>query len=242
MYFINLQRAALQQQIKELCRGKSGIYQITNLFNKKKYIGSAVTKKEGGNRLYIRFRNHFFNQHKEFPCKRAIKKYGVHSFSWEILEFTDISETRDKESAYIKKLLPEYNVLQVADSSIGYQHTAETKEKMKAGFSACRRKVIGSFYKKKKRSLEERERAYKAALAKTPAQKKKDKDMCTLWNTKQFSKPTQILEGEKLSVLGNFSSLREAATAWKGNYRTFKRAVKSGKKIYKYNIYVKYCS
>lgn len=146
MYFINLQETTVQQEIKKLCRGKSGVYQITNTLNKKKYIGSAITKTSSGNRLYLRFRNHFFNQQKEFLSRAAIKKYGVNSFSWEILEFTPIFATRDRESAYIKQLLPEYNVLQIAGSSLGFQHTAETKEKMRKGYSKARRKAIGMLH------------------------------------------------------------------------------------------------
>lgn len=78
-----------------------------------------------GNRLYIRFRNHFFNHHKDrsslrYPLKRAIRKYGVSNFSWEILEFTEILNTRTRETWYIQNLLPEYNILEYASSSLGY--------------------------------------------------------------------------------------------------------------------------
>lgn len=152
MLFINVQQSQVQREIKDLCQGKSGVYQITNTTNKKKYIGSAITKTASGNRLYYRFRNHFFNHHKEFPCKRAIKKYGAPNFSFQILEFTDIRKTRERESWFIKQLLPEYNILQIAGSSLGYKHTPESREKMRANYSFSRRQTIGLLYKGKKRS------------------------------------------------------------------------------------------
>lgn len=224
-----------------LCRGKSGVYQITNRINGKKYIGGAITKTSGSNRIYYRFRNHFFNHHKELPCKRAIKKYGVQQFSFEILEFTDILETRSRESWYIKARIPEYNILKTADSSLGFRHTAATREKMRRNYSPARREAIGLLYRGKKRSPEEREKIREAALARTPLQRESHRERCTIWNRSRFSKPTQVLHGETFSILGNYSSLKEACIAWKGNYRTFKGAVKSGKKINKYNVYVKYC-
>jgi len=149
MYFQNLHNPEIQKKIKQLSQGKSGVYKIINLANQKSYIGSAITKKATANRLYIGFRNHFFNHHKELPLKRAIKKHGAYGFSWEILEFTEISNTRIRETWYIQKLLSEYNILQSAESSLGYCHTAETREKMKAIYSDSRRQVIGVLNKGK---------------------------------------------------------------------------------------------
>ena len=242
MFFQNLDIPEIQQKIKKFCQGKSGVYKISNLSSQKNYIGSAITKKSTGNRLYIRFRNHFFNHHKEFPLKQAIKKYGVSNFSWEILEFTEISNTRTKETWYIQNLLPEYNILKSGGSSLGYSHTTESKKKMKKLYSNPRRQAKGSVNKGKTFSVEFRKKLSEAALNRTIEQKQRHKQICTKWNKKMFSKPTQILHGNTLQVLGNYSSLREACRAWNGDYRTFKRAVKSKKKIYKLNIYVKYYS
>lgn len=242
MYFQDLNNPEIQKKIKQLSQGKSGVYKITNLQNKKSYIGSAITKKAASNRLYIRFRNHFFNHHKDFPLKRAIKKYGVSIFSWEILEFTKISSTRSRETWYIQNLLPEYNILLSAENSFGYLHRPETREKMKAGYSESRRKAIGLLNKGKKLSPEVRDKLSQATLNRVAQQKQEHQKITKEWNQKMFSKPTQILDGDTREILGNYSSLREACYVFQGYYRTFKRNVKSGKKLRKLNIYVKYFS
>lgn len=240
MYYIHLQNSDVQKKIKHLCKGKSGVYKITNLINKKIYVGSAISKKSTQNRLYIRFRNHFFNTHKPFPLTRAVQKYGVQFFSWEILEFTEISSTRERETSYIQTLLPEYNILQQADSSIGYQHTKETL--LKINYSESRRLRIGNLNKNKQLDFETRQKMSQAALYRTPEQKKTHQQRCDIFNKSKFSKKTQVLDGDTQKVLGTYSSLREACLAWNGNYRTFKRVVKSGNKNHKLNIYVKYIS
>lgn len=242
MYFTNLQNHDVQNKIKKLCQGKSGVYIITNMRNKNRYVGSAITKQPQLNRLYYRFRNHFFNTHKPFPITSAVKKYGVSNFSWEILEFTDISSTRDRETYYIQTLKPEYNILQNADSSLGLRHTPETILKMKTQYSESRRAFIGNLNKNKHLSLETREKLSQIAKQRTSKQKQTHQQACDVFNKTTFSKATQVLSGNTHKVLGTYSSLREACRAWNGDYRTFKRVVKSGNKICKLNIYVKYIS
>lgn len=242
MVFTQLQDPSVQLEIKRLCQGKSGVYRITHIETQKSYVGSALTKKPTLNRLYTRFRNHFFNHHKPFPIIRAIKKYGVHNFSWEILEFTEIETTRARETQYIQLLNPEYNILEFAESSLGYSHTPETLLKMKSGYSGERRVKIGNLNRNKKLSLEVREKISRAVVERTSQQKQTHQKACDAFNKLHFSKPTQVLDATTFKVLGKYSSLREACRAWNGSYRTFKRVVKSGEKIHKLNIYVKYIS
>lgn len=242
MIWRNLNNLDVQNQIKAICKGKSGVYRITNLINKKTYIGSAITKTPKGNRLYFRFRNHFFNHHKLFPVKRAICKYGTHNFSWEILEFTDISVTRKRETYWIQTLRPDYNILESAENSLGYCHTAETREKMKKNYSELRRQRIGALNKGKILARDVIEKISQAAQNKTLEQKQAHQKACLAFNKKKFSKLTQILDGDTLQQISVYPSLIKACRAWNGNYRTFKKAVKSGLKIKKFNIYVKYSS
>ncbi len=280
MIFTNLHLPETQKQIKLVCAGKSGVYLITNLRNNNRYIGCAISKKITLNRLYMRFRNHFFHLHKPFPITRVVKKYGVHAFSWQILEFTEISTTRTRETFYIQSLRPEYNVSGFLESSRGFSPARHTRERMVSRYSEERRLRIGGLNPNCPLSPEVRENLSRAAQNRTAEQKtrarstrapavfprktatrrkrasqlrvlslhffnkkmhEKWREACTAFNKKQFSKATQVLD-QTGKVCGTYSSLRQACRKWNGDYRTFKRIVKSGTLHCKLKIYVKYVS
>lgn len=79
------------------------IYKITNLINNKIYIGQTTNVKE-------RFRHHkqapFRKGSRDYnkPLYRAIRKYGLDNFSFEIIDksATSIDELNAKEINYIK--------------------------------------------------------------------------------------------------------------------------------------------
>lgn len=77
-----------------------GIYKITNLVNKKIYIGQSSN-------IEARWRAHRtrpFNNNSldyESPLYRAIRKYGIENFSFSIVEQCKISELNDKEIYWI---------------------------------------------------------------------------------------------------------------------------------------------
>ena len=242
MHFVNLNDLRVQESIKQLCAGRSGVYKITNLLNNKCYVGSAVSKTKKDNRLYVRFRNHFFNSAEAFVIREAILKYGVDNFSFEILEFTDLNSTRDRETHYIQTLTPEYNVLKFADSSLGFKHSEETKRKMKEIYSDERRQRIGNLNKGREFSEEHRKKLSEAANNKTPEQKAYHHKVCDQFNQETFAKETLILHGDTQEVIATYPSLKQAADAYKANYRTFKRLVSEKRKSPKFNIYVKYSS
>ena len=62
----------------------------------------------------------------------AILKYGISAFKIEILEYCDESVVRSRETYYIERLKPEYNILQTGGSSLGYKHTEATKKRLSA--------------------------------------------------------------------------------------------------------------
>jgi len=61
---------------------------------------------------------------------KAILKNGYSNFSIEILEYCTPENCIEKENYYFEKLKPEYNLLKIAGSNIGYKHTKETLSKL----------------------------------------------------------------------------------------------------------------
>lgn len=53
------------------------------------------------------------------------------NFKLIILEITEKENTLEREQYYLDKYEPEYNTLSLANSSLGFKHTPETKEKMR---------------------------------------------------------------------------------------------------------------
>lgn len=96
------------------------LYRITNLINGKKYIGITNNYKK-------RWSNHKCCSDPEMVIARAIKKYGVENFQFEVLEEgLTLQEASDKEILTIKKensLVPNgYNVAKGGYYSCGVSH------------------------------------------------------------------------------------------------------------------------
>ena len=78
-----------------------GIYMITCIANRKRYIGQSIDIKRR------------FSQHKRKPpqqMREDFEKYGVDAFKFEILEECASNELDKKETAYMNELQPEYNI------------------------------------------------------------------------------------------------------------------------------------
>lgn len=79
-----------------------GIYKITNLINGKSYIGQSIN-------IQKRFNAHKSaafnpkNKNYDFPLYRAIRKYGIENFKFEVLEECKKSELDTKEVLYISQ-------------------------------------------------------------------------------------------------------------------------------------------
>ena len=106
---------------------KSGIYCLVNNANKHVYIGSSIHLPS---RMKNYLNNAFLNskQNLNMPITKALLKYGTHNFSLWILQYVDIDNISIRETYYITKLMPYYNVLKQGYSSLGYVHTEETKK------------------------------------------------------------------------------------------------------------------
>ena len=110
---------------------EAGVYLISNNVNGKCYVGSTI-------HLDQRRREHFSklanNKHINVHLQNAYNKYGREAFDFEVLETIDIDDNiKDKllkrEQFWIDNLKPEYNILLVAGSNLGYHHTEAAKHR-----------------------------------------------------------------------------------------------------------------
>jgi len=106
----------------------SGIYEINNLINSKRYVGSAANFKK-------RWHEHkkFLkkNIHRNRLLQNAWNKHGEENFVFEVIEdILDKSKLIEREQYYIDTLKPEYNICKIADSSLGVKRSEETIERI----------------------------------------------------------------------------------------------------------------
>lgn len=106
----------------------TGIYKITNILNKDRYIGSA----SGKNGFYGRWSTHKSQlnkgNHHSLHLQNAWNKYGAENFVFEIVEIvSDLNEILKREQYYIDNLKPSYNICKTAGNTLGFKHSEETK-------------------------------------------------------------------------------------------------------------------
>lgn len=105
---------------------KGGIYKITNLINKKIYIGSSCYIKRRWSEHKSDLNN---NSHCNKHLQRAWNKYGEESFSFEIICHTlHNSHLLAVEQFYLDILTPQYNNLLIAGSPLGMKRPSEAIE------------------------------------------------------------------------------------------------------------------
>ena len=78
------------------------VYKITNLINKKSYIGSSIRVEK----RWQQHKNSAFNENSQkynYPLYKAFRKYGLENFSFEILcdDFSSLEEMRNYEKDMI---------------------------------------------------------------------------------------------------------------------------------------------
>ena len=233
----NLKDSTIKTRVLNETRGLSGIYLILNKFTLDYYVGSASTGK-----FHARFINHLFYLNGSKVLKNAVKKYGLSSFAFIILElFPEIVNKENNknllnlEDFYLKSLLPNYNILTEAGSSFGYKHSEITRINMKSNYSEDRRKAIGSLNKGKSLSPNTIELMRQAALNRT----KPIYSLEAIKNMKKRSKPILVYNLD-FTVYGEFPSIVEAAKSLGCDQKTIIRALQSPKKILRRRWIVKY--
>lgn len=117
-------------KIKKEQKEKIGIYCLLNLINGHIYIGSSIN-------IAIRMSNYLNNtflinrKNNNMPIIQGLLKYGQDNFAVLIVEYilpSTLEQLSIRETYYITKLLPYYNVLKQGYSSLGYKHTELTKQ------------------------------------------------------------------------------------------------------------------
>lgn len=90
-----------KEMVKRVLGGKdpSGIYKVTNIKTQEVYIGKSTT-------VGSRWQNHVksacgLEGVAESQFQRALKKYGVEKFTWELLEEVDKSKLTEREKYWI---------------------------------------------------------------------------------------------------------------------------------------------
>lgn len=106
-----------------------GIYGIINLNNGQCYVGSAVnfTKRWKNHRWYLNAGRHA-NRH----LQKSWTKHGAGDFTFSVIELCAADQLIEREQAAINRLRPEYNICQVAGSTLGIRCSDETKQKISA--------------------------------------------------------------------------------------------------------------
>ena len=104
----------------------SGIYQIRNLVNGKRYIGSAkcFRKRWAGHRSGFKHGNH-----PNLLLRRSWVKHGADAFVFEILETCSVELLLVREQHWIDSRSPEYNLSPTAGNCLGVKHSPETRRK-----------------------------------------------------------------------------------------------------------------
>lgn len=109
---------------------KGIIYKITNLINKKEYVGCTIYP------IKKRFEEHIYRCLKTDSNTKfcnSVRKYGVKNFNVEIIEECDISIIYEREKFYIKEFKSYDNGLNSTfggEGCLGYTHSPEIRQKI----------------------------------------------------------------------------------------------------------------
>lgn len=103
-----------------------GIYKIINQLNKDCYIGSSLNLRDRKSR---HFRDLLNESHHSIILQRAVNKYGIDNFQFEIIEECEKENLLEREQYYLDSINPKYNIYEIAGSSLGFKQSEETCEK-----------------------------------------------------------------------------------------------------------------
>ena len=117
------------------------IYQIKNLENNHRYIGSTMEKE----RRWQEHRNTLeYGKHDNSHLQNAWDRHSAESFEFSVLEEVEnIENLIDREQYYIDKLEPKYNIVPRADRSKVAEETKEKISKNHVNYSGEKNPMYG---------------------------------------------------------------------------------------------------
>lgn len=101
-----------------------GVYQILNIVNGKRYIGSAT---DTAARMRVHRRSLKRGTHHSQSLQRAWNKYGEAAFEFRVIQPCPREQLRFQEQRALHGFLPEYNIAKVAGSLRGIKATPEAR-------------------------------------------------------------------------------------------------------------------
>lgn len=212
-------------------KGKAGIYLWTCLDSNKIYIGSAVDLSK---RIRSYFSKTYLTRSRNSHITNALIKFGYSAFSLTIIEYIDISNLSKEEARklilgreqyYINYLEPEFNILKVAGSSLGFKHSEETKLKLNKIRSGVNHPLFGKSHSPETLALMSKALSGQnhPLFGKPPSANTKSK--------LSIAKGIGIIYVYNIqgSLAYTFCSARKAAEHFKSSHPTIIRYVKNGK-------------
>jgi group I intron endonuclease len=189
-----------------------GTYRIINLITLKVYYGSAIN-------IQKRFREHRLGKRSNVHLQRAISKYGLDSFSFEVVSPCQKEQLIEHEQVlldlvrvYKNGCLGEinkdlsYNLAPTAGSALGVRRSEETKRKM-----SLAKQGQPSHNKGKHLSLETKAKIGKASKGRKHTEEAKQKNRLAhlgKQHTEEWkSKMSQLFSGEGNPMYGKVGEL-----------------------------------
>jgi len=125
--------------LKVELKGKSGIYGFLSKTTGNLYIGSSIN-------LFDRFSDHIYGTQSNIKLQNAINKYNLYDFIFLVFEYRDPKDLIALEQYYLDSLKPEFNILKTTGSSLGFQHSEESKVLMSLAKSGENNPMFGKTF------------------------------------------------------------------------------------------------
>ena len=104
----------------------SGVYEIRNQMNGKRYIGRSVNLQQ---RQKVHLSGLHHNTHHNCHLQAAFNKYGESAFAFSVLEYVEeVSQLIPREQHFLDIMMPEYNIASIAGSYRGRERNADYHE------------------------------------------------------------------------------------------------------------------